>query len=125
MSTQLVVIKTFMYAHESGVCASLLESEGIPTALMNEHAVQAVSVYSNALGGVKLMVPADQYDLAVQILVQHGLMVMPNNKVLKIPFDSLTANWPVFKKLNPMTRFILLMLFVISVLAVILFFIFN
>jgi hypothetical protein len=125
MSTQLVVIKTFMYAHESGVCASLLESEGIPTALMNEHAVQAVSVYSNALGGVKLMVPADQYDLAVQILVQHGLMVMPNNKAFKIPLESLTANWPVFKNLNPMMRFILLTLLVISFIAVILFFTFN
>lgn len=125
MPNTWTVLKTYTFAHETGVAASLLESEGIPTSLVNEHAVQTISFYSNALGGVKLMVPEDQYQEAIDILVQHGLMKEPFNKKVEFPLEKLTAKIPFLKLLNPQLRFITIVFILISIVASCLFLLFN
>ena len=125
MSNTWTVLKTYTFAHETGVAASLLESEGIPTSLVNEHAVQTISFYSNALGGVKLMVPEDQYHEALDVLVQHGLMKASLNKKVEFPLEKLSAKIPFLKLLNPQFRFIIIVFIVISIVASILFLFFN
>ena len=45
-----------------------LESEGINTFIFDEHLVWIYAFYSVAIGGVKLKVPADQFERASQIL---------------------------------------------------------
>ena len=125
MSNTWTVLKTYTFVHETGVAASLLESEGIPTSLVNEHAVQTISFYSNALGGVKLMVPEDQYQEALDVLIQHGLMKASLNKKVEYPLEKLSAKIPFLKLLNPQFRFIIIVFIVISIVASILFLFFN
>jgi hypothetical protein len=125
MTNTWTLLKTYTFAHETGVAASLLESEGIPTSLVNEHSVQTISFYSNALGGVKLMVPEDQYQEALDILVLHGLMKAPINKKVAFPLENLTAKIPFLKLLSPQLRFITIVFILISIAASVLFLLFN
>lgn len=66
--THLITIKTFTYPHEAYVIRGRLESEGIRTFLKDEMTVQVHNFYSNAVGGVKLQVPAEDVDRALHIL---------------------------------------------------------
>lgn len=65
---QLTTIKTFTYPHEAYVMRGRLESEGIQTFLKDEMTVQVYNFYSNAVGGVKLQVPAEDAEKALKIL---------------------------------------------------------
>ncbi|MDR2815157.1 MAG: DUF2007 domain-containing protein [Proteiniphilum sp.] len=65
---QLTTIKTFTYPHEAYVIRGKLESEGIRTFLKDEMTVQVYNFYSNAVGGVKLQVFAEDADKALDIL---------------------------------------------------------
>ena len=56
---ELITIKTYTYPHEVYVERGKLESEGIQTFLKDEATVQVHNFYSNAVGGVKLQVFAD------------------------------------------------------------------
>jgi hypothetical protein len=59
----LVTVETFTNQVEAHISKGLLESEGIPASLGSEHHVWASWHFSQALGGVRLQVPAE---LAVQ-----------------------------------------------------------
>lgn len=65
---QLITIKTFTYPHEAYVIRGKLESEGIRTFLKDEMTVQVHNFYSNAVGGVKLQVFAEDAGKALHIL---------------------------------------------------------
>lgn len=65
---QLITIKTYTYPHEVYVERGKLESEGIETFLKDEATVQVHNFYSNAVGGVKLQVFADDAERAITIL---------------------------------------------------------
>ena len=65
---QLITIKTYTYPHEIYVERGKLESEGIETFLKDEATVQVHNFYSNAVGGVKLQVFADDAERALAIL---------------------------------------------------------
>lgn len=47
---------TFTYPHEAHMAMGFLESEGIRTIIRDEMTVQVQNFYSNAIGGVKLLV---------------------------------------------------------------------
>jgi len=51
---------------------SLLDAEGIPSFLKDENTVVTAPYLSNAIGGVKLLVPQDQMERAMEILTQAG-----------------------------------------------------
>lgn len=65
---KLVTVRTFTYAHEAAIAKSLLQSEDIYCFLKDELTIQANPFYSNALGGVKLQVPACDACRAADIL---------------------------------------------------------
>ena len=65
---ELITIKTYTYPHEVYVERGKLESEGIQTFLKDEATVQVYNFYSNAVGGVKLQVFADDAERAIAIL---------------------------------------------------------
>jgi hypothetical protein len=65
---ELVTVRTFTYAHEAALAKSLLQSEDIFCFLKDELTIQANPFYSNALGGVKLQVPASDAHRAADIL---------------------------------------------------------
>jgi hypothetical protein len=47
-----------------------LESEGIPAVVIDEHTVQNDWLYSQAIGGVKVQVPEEDFERAVEILAE-------------------------------------------------------
>lgn len=54
---------------------SFLESEEIPTLLKDELTAQVNNFYSNAIGGVKLLVPSADFERALMLLKEAGYVV--------------------------------------------------
>ncbi len=63
-----VVIARFSYPHEAHMAKSSLESAGIPAAVVDEHMINMQWLYSDALGGVKLLVAPEYAEQALGIL---------------------------------------------------------
>lgn len=68
----MYTIKTFTYPTDAAVMRSFLDSQGIQTFLNNEINAQVDPLLSNALGGVQLMVPNEQAEMAVNLLSENG-----------------------------------------------------
>lgn len=66
--TAFVVVRAFTNVPEAHVARSVLDSTGIPTRIADEHLVSADWLYSNAIGGVKLLVPEDRVAEALAVL---------------------------------------------------------
>ena len=65
-----VIIATFQYSQDAQVIASKLESRGISIFLEDEFTVDVDPFASNAIGGVKLKVPAGKKDEARAIVAE-------------------------------------------------------
>jgi len=59
---------------EAHLIQGYLASEGIESILKDELTTQVNNFYSNALGGVKVMVSEDDYESALQILEKGGYL---------------------------------------------------
>ena len=70
--SQLTVIKTFTFPLEASVMRSFLDANGIQTFIQNEINAQVDPLLSNALGGIQLLVPSDQFELAVKLVQSNG-----------------------------------------------------
>jgi hypothetical protein len=73
----LVVARTFTNVHDAQLAKSVLEAAAIDVALSNEHVVTMNWMYSNLVGGVKVLVPADQCDEAQSLLDTTALLEEP------------------------------------------------
>ena len=62
---ELVTIATFRTLGEAHVAKGALESEGVECVLTDEN---IAGIYSPAIGGIRLQVPADDKDRALEIL---------------------------------------------------------
>jgi hypothetical protein len=74
-----VSIQTFLYPQDAYIVKGLLESEGIDAFLKDEMTTQVFNFYSNAIGGVKLLVPEEQADKAREILKKNGYTIDSEN----------------------------------------------
>jgi hypothetical protein len=70
---ELVVVRTFTSVPDAHVARSVLDAAGIPTHLADDNIIAADWLYSNAVGGVKLLVPSDRLDEAIAILETPAL----------------------------------------------------
>lgn len=64
----LVAIESFTSPWEAHIARGRLEAEGIPASVIGEHHVGAYWPMSQALGGVRLMVPESMASAAVSLL---------------------------------------------------------
>ena len=67
MIDHYTVLETFPYSTEAQVTKSKLESEGIAAILLDEKTVDSDPLISQAIGGVKLLVPDNDFKRAVEI----------------------------------------------------------
>jgi hypothetical protein len=67
-SSQLVVVRAFSHPHEAHLACSALQAAGIHATLADDHIVAAAWLYSNAVGGVKVLVPAEDAAAAQEVL---------------------------------------------------------
>ena len=70
---ELLVIATFVLPTQAEMARELLERNGIDARLRDQGFIGVHPWLSNALGGVKLVVPAEDAQLAWEILDEAGL----------------------------------------------------
>jgi hypothetical protein len=66
--SQLITIATFDTMPDAHIALGRLRAEGIDGVLADEHLVQTDWLYSIAVGGIKLRVPEEQVERALEIL---------------------------------------------------------
>jgi len=74
------ILMTFTYSHEAYLVKGYLESNGIEAIINDELTAQVASMYSNAIGGVKLRVSESDYDQGIQLLKDGGYLTEENSK---------------------------------------------
>lgn len=84
---KLVSIKTFDNTSEAHIYKSKLENEGILCFLKDENSVSINPFNNIALGGIKLQVPEDAVDNALNILIEMNAMphTNENNDIIVCP----------------------------------------
>jgi DNA-directed RNA polymerase subunit M/transcription elongation factor TFIIS len=72
VADRLVVVATFLEPNEAHIARARLDAEGIQAILDGEHHVAMNWMISNAIGGVKLLVPEPDFEVARGILHEHA-----------------------------------------------------
>ena len=85
-----IVIAVFTYAHEAHMSKSVLEANGINVILKDEMITQVNPLYSNAVGGVKLMVNQTDATAAWALLKEGGFV---NEDLYDEKVVSEVSNW--------------------------------
>ena len=65
---QMIVLTSCPNIWEAEILAGRLQAEGIDAQLRDQHIVSTNWLYSNAVGGVKVVVPSEQFELAESLL---------------------------------------------------------
>lgn len=68
IADDLVEIASYSFPHEAHVAWASLDAAGIPAFLTDEHTINMQWMYSNALGGVRLLVHRENVETALGIL---------------------------------------------------------
>lgn len=68
---ELVCVAQFNNPVEANIAKGMLDNHDIPSVLDNETIVGVLPMPS-AIGGVRLMVRQEDYDLALELLKDHG-----------------------------------------------------
>lgn len=113
----MVTVLTCTYPQDCAIAKALLESFGIFVFVKNEFSVQVAPLYSKALGGIELQVLSNDYKVAIDILKEHQLMPKQSAQSQSPVFrkiSDLTSNWPLLKKMNSDSRFLLLMVLFVT-----------
>lgn len=66
-SEKFTLLAIFAYPHEYFILKSLLEAEGIEIILKDDLTVYVDPLLSQAIGGIKMYVPTDKYQIAKEI----------------------------------------------------------
>jgi len=77
---ELILLTSFTLPQDAYVAKSFLESEGIDVYLRDEFTIQVDNFYSNAIGGVKMMVKEDEAERALQLLIEGGFIRKPEDR---------------------------------------------
>ncbi len=113
-----ITIRSFTYPHEAHMAKAMLESEGIEVFIKDELTAQVNNFYSNAIGGVKLLVKQSDYSQALSILVEAGYI---SEKVTRPGtiyawFDTCTSKLPLLGKSALEVRLIIMVAFLLIML---------
>lgn len=63
-----IVIARFSFPYEAQIARASLDAAGIPAFIADEHTINMNWLYSNALGGVRLLVPRARFQEAKALL---------------------------------------------------------
>lgn len=85
---KFVQVATYTYPHEAHLAKGPLEAAGIECFLKDELTTQVNNFYSNAIGGVKLLVNAENKELALSILNQDTVKTKNEDFSLDDDFES-------------------------------------
>jgi len=111
-------IATFTYPSELAVARSILEVNEIDCYVKDEITVQVHNFYSNAIGGIRLEVPDDEYHDAYEILSNSGYNQFLNENIKTETSEIQTKE---FSKLNKGLRFVIISIISIAVIFILIF----
>jgi putative signal transducing protein len=74
---RLAVAAAFTSVHEAHLAKSVLEAAGIEATIADEHLVSMTWMYSNAVGGVKVLVPGERLEEARSLLESGTIVDLP------------------------------------------------
>ncbi len=96
------IVFTCTYPHEAHIIMGKLESEGISVQIKDELTAQVNNFYSNAIGGVKVLVAENDYNRAIEILIETGNITAPE------PSDNIIFNFVnnIFTKQSSISEFL-------------------
>jgi hypothetical protein len=80
MEEKLVTVAVFQTPYEAGLAKAKLEASGIPAFVADEFTIGSNPLYSNALGGVKVQVPASCAEEASELLAVNPPSGMENRE---------------------------------------------
>ena len=80
MSSNFVIVYSFLYPHEMEIAKHALESHGIPCFSEDSLTIQSYQFISNAVGGVKLLVAKKDLKKSIELLVLKEIIPQPNQK---------------------------------------------
>ncbi|WP_438952232.1 hypothetical protein [Porticoccus sp.] len=66
----MITVATYSFPHEAHIAKLKLDAKGIPAFVADEHTINMQWLYSSAMGGVKLKVPAPFADQATEALAE-------------------------------------------------------
>lgn len=100
-----------------------MEAEGIETFVQDELTIQIDPLYSNALGGIKLMVQQQDAERANEILAESGYVKKPEglDVELQARLYAFTEKLPFVGRLKFETRVLILVPLLVVSLAIVLF----
>lgn len=104
-----VTIHRFRLPHEAEFARNVLENDGIPARLRDEHTVTMLNLYENAFGGLRLEVPVNDLERA-RLLLQLGQLIPiePESKPkLLESLGNYLGLLPGFSYLPPLARILL------------------
>ena len=78
---ETLILCSFSHPYEAHLALALLDSHGIDAVLQDEHTVFANHLYSNAIGGVKLVVGKEDFEKALEVLKSSGVIKDPTTGV--------------------------------------------
>ena len=122
-----IIVITSTFPHEAHLIKGYLNSHGIETSLKDEMTVQVNTAYSNAVGGIKILVRASDYDQSIQLLKNGGYITDQaiqgdtDKEVFLVEYTANNKNCPfcnseniaIKKKPNTFSVFISLFLFAV------------
>ena len=73
MTDNWVQVKACNWLHQALFFRSVLEAAGIEAVIPNEHTLNIQPLYANLLGGVRVMVHAEDADRATEVLDSTAL----------------------------------------------------
>lgn len=68
----LKLASIFSTPQEAYIAKGMLDANGIPSIINNEDFYNVYPIGFNSIGGIRLMVPEEDYDKAIQLLKEHG-----------------------------------------------------
>ena len=77
------ILNTYVYPHEAHMAKSYLEFQGIEVILQDELTAQVNNFYSNAIGGVKILIREAEYNYGVEVLKQGGYVIPKDEHIEK------------------------------------------
>ena len=121
--SELVTIWSFSYQHQMLTVRAQMEAEGIETFTGDELTIQIDPLYSNAIGGIKLMVHEQDVPRATEILAESGYVKKDERKTEQLLQKLLRYidDLPFFRNLNSEQRFFAITAITVILLAFIIY----
>ena len=94
LPSAFVVLRSFTSVHEAQLATSALEAFGIEAHLADEHLVSMAWTYSNAIGGVKVLVPQARSAEALQVLEAGAGALDEPSPLMPPPADGASGACP-------------------------------